>query len=232
MFLEEVQKSKFAQTNDKRYYFEDGIIYLPFSHPYLLDIVNYKRNRKQKVESCINLEKKNLLKIEKEALLTNRRISTLQSIYLQMPEFRNLTSNKRCFDEAGKKFFFKHKKFSLERFFTITEGKIKYDGKFFGDILVVGQTGCGKTTFVQSLGKNKIFVDIKTVDWISKIELSQAREEQLRKTFYYASVGFHYPEDLGKFDTLLESLKDEKLVDNSDNNDVNNIVNTSFQLLI
>ena len=27
-----------------------------------------------------------------------------------------------------------------------------YDGKFDGNILVVGKTGCGKTTFVQNLG--------------------------------------------------------------------------------
>ena len=27
-----------------------------------------------------------------------------------------------------------------------------YDGKFEGNILVVGKTGCGKTTFVQNLG--------------------------------------------------------------------------------
>ena len=27
-----------------------------------------------------------------------------------------------------------------------------YDGKFESNILVVGRTGCGKTTFVQNLG--------------------------------------------------------------------------------
>ena len=32
-----------------------------------------------------------------------------------------------------------------------------YDGKFQGNILVVGRTGCGKTTFIQKLGKNKTF---------------------------------------------------------------------------
>ena len=33
--------------------------------------------------------------------------------------------------------------------------------KFEGNILVVGRTGCGKTTFVQNLGKNKMLEDIK-----------------------------------------------------------------------
>ena len=57
MSLEKVEKSKFAQINDKRYNFEYGIILLPFSHPYLSQIVNYKREKKQKVESWIMIQK-------------------------------------------------------------------------------------------------------------------------------------------------------------------------------
>ena len=38
-----------------------------------------------------------------------------------------------------------------------------YDAKFEGNILVVGRTGYGKTVFVQYLGKNKMFRDIKKV---------------------------------------------------------------------
>ena len=40
--LEEIQKSKFSQINDKRYYFSDGIVSLPFSHPSLKTINDYK----------------------------------------------------------------------------------------------------------------------------------------------------------------------------------------------
>ena len=36
--------------------------------------------------------------------------------------------------------------------------------------MIVGNTGCGKTTFVQNLGKNNLFGDKKEVYWISKIE--------------------------------------------------------------
>ena len=43
-----------------------------------------------------------------------------------------------------------------------------YDAKFEGNILVVGRNSCGKTTFVQNVGKNKMFADIKEVMWISK----------------------------------------------------------------
>ena len=37
------------------------------------------------------------------------------------------------------------------------EKEYTYDEKFQGHILVVGRTGCGKTTFFQKRGKNKLF---------------------------------------------------------------------------
>ena len=46
-----------------------------------------------------------------------------------------------------------------------------YDGNFEGNILVVGRTECGKTTFGQNLGKSKLFGEIKEVIWLSKISL-------------------------------------------------------------
>ena len=46
-----------------------------------------------------------------------------------------------------------------------------YDGNFEVNILVVGRTECGKTTFVQNLGKSKLFGEIKEVIWLSKISL-------------------------------------------------------------
>ena len=46
-----------------------------------------------------------------------------------------------------------------------------YDGRFDGNILVVGRTGCGKTTFVQNLAKDQLFEDIKKVFWIIILEI-------------------------------------------------------------
>ena len=58
-----------------------------------------------------------------------------------------------------------------------------YDGKFEGNILVLGQTDCGKTTFIQNPGKNKLFGQIKVVTWLTKIFLLKQREENIRSTF-------------------------------------------------
>ena len=48
-----------------------------------------------------------------------------------------------------------------------------YNGKFEGNILIVGQTGCGKTTFIQNIAKNNLFGELKEIFWISKISLSK-----------------------------------------------------------
>ena len=48
MVLDETEKSKFVQINDKRYYFSDGIVSLSFSHPFLKEIVDFKREKNPK----------------------------------------------------------------------------------------------------------------------------------------------------------------------------------------
>ena len=78
-----------------------------------------------------------------------------------------------------------------------------YDAKFEGNILNVGQTGYGKTTFVQNLAKNKMLGSIKEVYWLSKISLSRDREESISDCFD-VRVDFKYPKNLEEFDTLLE----------------------------
>ena len=56
----------------------------------------------------------------------------------------------------------------------------QYSRTFSDNILVLGQTGCGKTSFVQSLGKNEKFgSDLLSVDWVSKINLSNNREDKI-----------------------------------------------------
>ena len=46
--------------------------------------------------------------------------------------------------------------------------------------MVVGRTGCGKTTFIRNLGKNRMFgKDINLVFWVSKVRLSGERRTLL-----------------------------------------------------
>ena len=39
-----------------------------------------------------------------------------------------------------------------------------YDGQFYGNVLVVGRTGCDKTTFLEKLGLNNFFRNILKTD--------------------------------------------------------------------
>ena len=82
--------------------------------------------------------------------------------------------------------------------------KYTFDGKFEGNILIVGRTSCGKTTFVQNLGKNKLFGNINTVFSVSKISLSQEREDRIRDCFNNQEVFFDYPQNIDDFNYLIE----------------------------
>ena len=62
-----VTKTKFSQLNDKRFYFAGGILSLPYGHPSLSEIDNFKRQKGQKIEKYFWEEKDNLLKMEKKS---------------------------------------------------------------------------------------------------------------------------------------------------------------------
>ena len=51
-----------------------------------------------------------------------------------------------------------------------------YDGQFSGNVLVVGKTGCGKTTFLEKLGINKLFSNIVKNELIRGIDINKKRE--------------------------------------------------------
>ena len=55
-----------------------------------------------------------------------------------------------------------------------------YDGRFRGNILVVGRTGCGQTGFVQKLAVNRFFGDIIKAEWVSYVKLDNHREAQIQ----------------------------------------------------
>ena len=86
-----------------------------------------------------------------------------------------------------------------------------YDGQFIGNILVVGRTGCAKTTFIEKLAKNKLFgTQIKHVFWVSKIVLSPKREEIIRESFADQELQFCYPHDIEDFNYLIENFTQKK----------------------
>ena len=98
-------------------------------------------------------------------------------------------------------------------------GKYTYDGTFDGNILIVGRTGCGKTTFIQKLAQNKRFGEnIINVFWVSKIYLSPEREESIRDCFIDQNVQFAYPSNIDDFNFLIDNFMSERSPSISENN--------------
>ena len=96
-----------------------------------------------------------------------------------------------------------------ERF---TNYNYTYDGPFEGNIMIVGRAGCGKTMFIQNLGKNKMFgTNLHLVFWVSKIKLSAEREDFIQTCFSEQTVKFIYPSNLDDFNHLIDFFESEKM---------------------
>ena len=81
-----IKKSKFSQLNDKRFYFLNAIVSLPFGHISLQEIDEYKKNNGCNIEKYFWTEKEHLLKLEESALKNNPRINFLNNILEQIPK--------------------------------------------------------------------------------------------------------------------------------------------------
>ena len=91
-----------------------------------------------------------------------------------------------------------------------------YSGKFSGNILIVGQTECGKMIFMQKLALNIFFRKLKKTEWVSGIELSKTREAKI-ETNFSCKVDFHYLSDEDKLSDQLDQFKLESKSNELDN---------------
>ena len=58
-----------------------------------------------------------------------------------------------------------------------------YNGQFYGNILAVGRTGCGKTIFLDKLGLNNFFGNIIKTEWISGNDIDKKRQAEIQSYF-------------------------------------------------
>ena len=86
-----VNKVQLAKLNDKRYYFSDGIVSLPFGHPAL----NKEREYKKYIKyiQLFRKKKNEILKRENEVVNNNERLRILRSIFSQPITYYNLKMN-------------------------------------------------------------------------------------------------------------------------------------------
>ena len=75
-----INKVKFARLNDKRYYGSDSIISLPFGHPLLNEVREYKKSL-PKIHTVIEQEKDKILFLENKDIAKIERLRLLE-VYL------------------------------------------------------------------------------------------------------------------------------------------------------
>ena len=96
-----------------------------------------------------------------------------------------------------------------------------YNGKFSGNILVLGRTDCGKTSFVQRLALYDFFGKLKNAKWVSGIQLNEGREAEIESNFS-CDISFFYPNDINDLVDLIDEFKlevesEETTSDNDEN---------------
>ena len=96
-----------------------------------------------------------------------------------------------------------------------------YDGQFYGNILVVGRTGCGKTTFLEKLGLNNFFGNIIKTEWISGIDIDKKREAEIQ-SYFSNETEVHVAKEQDELDSLIETFKLRYVKKQIDDNNVNN----------
>ena len=82
MIMTSVNKVAFVSLNDKRYYGSDGIVSLPFGHPLLKEVREYKKSW-PKIHTVIEQEKDKILFLENKAFAKNERLKLLRSIFAE-----------------------------------------------------------------------------------------------------------------------------------------------------
>ena len=95
-----------------------------------------------------------------------------------------------------------------------------YNGQFYGNILVVGRTGCGKTIFLQKLGLSNFFGNIIKTEWISGIDIDKRRETEIQ-SYFSNETEVHVAKEQDELDSLIETFKlrsREETIDNNVNN--------------
>ena len=102
-----VTKNNSSQLNDKSFYFPNGVVPLPFHHPSLAEIVEFKRKKGQKFEKYFWEEKEHLLRLENTALKNHARLYLYHQILMSVPKIFNI-NKKSDFNQHTKTIFKKN----------------------------------------------------------------------------------------------------------------------------
>ena len=101
MQMRSVSKVQIGQLNDKRFYFSNGTISLPYVHPYLQKL-RKEKHKYQDIHKAIQTKKDGFLKKESKVLESISRLNILKQIFIQMPILFELDSNTKFISSGWK----------------------------------------------------------------------------------------------------------------------------------
>ena len=92
MQMKSVSKTQFGQLNDKRFYFANGLVSLPYSHPSLEEL-RKEKHKYRDIHKVIQTKKDDFLLKESKILASIPRLNILGQIFAQRPTLYELTSD-------------------------------------------------------------------------------------------------------------------------------------------
>ena len=104
---------------------------------------------------------------------------------------------------------------------TVAGNDFYLQWQFDGNILEVGHTGCGKTTFLEKLGLNNFFGNIIKTEWISGIAIDKQREAKIQ-SYFSNKTEVHVEKEQDELNSLSETFKLPSREESNDNDNVNN----------
>ena len=88
-----VQKTKFSQTNDKKFYLLSGVTSLPVGHPLLSELTNYKEQKGERIEKYFFDERNTLKYTERKEFSQNKRLNVYNQILSKNFSYHSLNEN-------------------------------------------------------------------------------------------------------------------------------------------
>ena len=92
MQMKSVSKVQFRQLNDKRFYFSNGLVFLPYGHPYLEEL-RKEKHKHWYIHKVVQTKKDDFLKKESKVIESIPRLNILKQICAQTPILYELNSD-------------------------------------------------------------------------------------------------------------------------------------------
>ena len=101
MQMKSISKIQFGQLNDKRFYFSNGIISLPYGYPYL-EKLRKEKHKYRDIHKVMQSKKDKFLNEESKVIEKIPRLDILKQIFGQIPILYELNSDAKFISSGWK----------------------------------------------------------------------------------------------------------------------------------